>query len=132
VPDVVREPCVHCGWRRSYHRGGLCQACWVAPGVRERYVERSPYNPHLLPPLVLVPCWLPARGEPTWYRPGTSEKLSVLASRVEAHEAAELSLFVPGDAEHPDPLEAEEKAVIRRMQEADQETEDLREEALRA
>lgn len=84
-----RRRCLHCRHPVVSRPRGLCWACFHRPGVREQYPPVSPYGRRGLGHV--SPKRLPA---PTSARPGTPEKLEVLAARAANGEA----LFHPHDA----------------------------------
>lgn len=90
APTTSDRACRHCGERVVSRPRRLCWGCYYAPGVRDLYPTESRYGyrgtgngNHRCP--------LP---EPTDARPGTPEKLAVLAHRA----AAGNELWHPDDA----------------------------------
>lgn len=76
LPDELR--CVHCGKRRKKARG-LCHKCHSTHCIRERYeVSDSPSTRRAEPDCTGT---RPLPDAPTTARPGSEDKLAVLAER---------------------------------------------------
>jgi hypothetical protein len=89
---MTTKICRHCHQCKVSRPRGLCWACYYTPGVRELYPSTSKYAVRGIGN-GSGPAPLPAR--PTRYRPGSAEKLAVLAERARRQE----TLFHPADAD---------------------------------
>lgn len=80
MPDAPRLPatCRHCRTGYVNRPRGLCWPCYYTPGVRDLYPSTSKHARRGVGNGFLADPPLP---EPTEARPGTPEKLAVLASR---------------------------------------------------
>ncbi|MGE3809161.1 MAG: hypothetical protein AB7K24_31235 [Gemmataceae bacterium] len=67
--------CRHCGRVRSNRPRGLCWSCYYAPGVREMFPSTSKFARRGVKDGFAAPA------EPTSARPGSKEKVAVLAQR---------------------------------------------------
>ncbi len=85
--------CRHCGRNRVNRPRGLCWSCYYAPGVRERYPSTSKFakrgvgNGNGMAPLP---------SSPTGARPGSPEKVAVLAqdAPMDAEQSPEAPISV--------------------------------------
>jgi hypothetical protein len=90
----VKPLCRHCRAEPATRPRGLGWKCYYRPGVKEQY------------PTATLTKWLPGvptvsagrLPEPTTARPGTDEKVQVMAQRAEKGFA----LYHPADATHGD------------------------------
>ncbi len=95
--------CRHCQKSKVNRPRGLCWSCYYTPGVRDRYPSTSKYARR---GLANSPGPLPLPAAATAARPGTEEKIAVLAERVRRREA----LWHPNDAKLNPDREAEDQA----------------------
>jgi hypothetical protein len=84
--------CCHLRKAAKYKRG-LCWSCYIEPGVRDLYPSTSPKAPKTKP-TDIVRCRVPPAEVPTAAKPGSPEKVAVLAERF----AAETDLWHEADA----------------------------------
>jgi hypothetical protein len=80
--------CRHCCRNKPNRPRGLCWTCYYTPGVRGLFERRSPRGLDDFVGEGHMP-------EPTTAKPGTPEKVAVLAARAEAGQR----LWHPDDAE---------------------------------
>lgn len=95
MSTVLAAPvCRHCNRSTVTRPRGLCWQCYYTPGVKDLYPSTSKYarrNTSAIPEQ-FGSSPLP---EPTTAKPGTREKLEVIAARAKAGTA----LFHPQDAQ---------------------------------
>jgi hypothetical protein len=84
--------CRHCRQRNACRPRGLCWTCFYTPGVRRRYPAKTTGFAHRGSGSGIMRAALPPF--PTNARPGTPEKIAVLAERA----AIPAELFHPEDA----------------------------------
>jgi len=90
LPRHIRPLCRHCNRAIVTRPRGLCWTCYYTRGVRERYSPVSPYARRGVDP---AKSYRPRPPCPTPARPGTPEKIDVLAYRL----ANGFDLFHPAD-----------------------------------
>lgn len=95
-PKAKLGPCRRCSKVANLQTRGLCWACYHTPGIREQYPSLSKFGQVSVAATILGPRRLPT---PTRARPGTPEKIAVLAARVAAGEY----LFHPDDGDFETP-----------------------------
>lgn len=86
----VRPPCSNCGAKPVSRGRGLCWRCSRTPGVKEKFPPVSKFGKRGVANGCFTPTAVP---EPTPARPGTAEKVEVLAARA----AAGLALWNDAD-----------------------------------
>ncbi len=75
---MTPAPCRHCGRAKVNRPRGLCWTCYYTPGVKERHPNPSKFARRGVGNLTGN---RPDPAGPTSARPGTAEKLAVLAER---------------------------------------------------
>lgn len=90
IGEVSVKLCRECGEYKVCRPRGLCWVCYYSPGVRETFVIESKFARKG----VGVRNITGKTPNPTDARPGSPEKIAVLAARAEAGE----SLFHPDDS----------------------------------
>lgn len=85
--------CRHCGVTRSNRPRGLCWSCYYKPGVRAKYPSTSKFARRGVGHEGET---LPA---PTSARPGSAEKVAILARRAQLGEALWHAADAPMDEE---------------------------------
>ncbi len=89
----VMNPCQHCGSRRSKGRGpGLCQQCYAAPELRQRYFPPVDSRTQRTGPA-------PLPAEPTSHPPGSPGRVAVLEERATRREQLFQTLDAQGEWE---------------------------------
>ena len=101
TPSTITSPspsptplCRHCRIARVNRPRGLCWSCYHTPGVRDRYATASTSRYSGIDAVPDRHGRTPLPDAPTTARPGTADKVAVLAARA----AAGVSLWHPGDA----------------------------------
>lgn len=100
--------CVHCGRHPASRPRGLCWGCYYAPGLRVRYPRTNKFA--VRGPEDSRGSVRPPR-EPTAARPGSPEKVAVLAERARRR----VSLWHPADA----PMNGESRRLSARSDKVD-------------
>jgi small neutral amino acid transporter SnatA (MarC family) len=93
------QVCLHCKTRRRARAGGLCHGCYFTPAIRMMYPPTEHPKHYSSPVGQKAPTRLPT---PTSARPGTEEKVRVLAQRAGSGEQLWHPLDAVGDMESLD------------------------------